>query len=194
MPMQQIKEPIHFKRVKRSKVSSQPMEIPEAYLQKIDPLVAHARQLLEKGETLAAIAFVGNLTKGQMIPVGLDDRSNSAKDQSAQTIAATAAMLDADFIFQVREAWKLPQKYMARHEEILDKYGSIGASPYAQDIVAFSLETTHGTWIATVFIKPKPPSKKRRTIGQVLFEYMPEVQGRFVGLLANKQNDGGAIH
>ncbi|MBK6594162.1 MAG: hypothetical protein IPG23_16510 [Burkholderiales bacterium] len=170
------------------------MEIPEAYLQKIDPLVAHARQLLEKGETLAAIAFVGNLTKGQMIPVGLDDRSNSAKDQSAQTIAATAAMLDADFIFQVREAWKLPQKYMARHEEILDKYGSIGASPYAQDIVAFSLETTHGTWIATVFIKPKPPSKKRRTIGQVLFEYMPEVQGRFVGLLANKQNDGGAIH
>ncbi len=192
--MLQIKEPAHFKRVKRSKVSSQPMEIPESYLQKIDPLVAHARQLLEKGETLAAIAFVGNLTKGQMIPVVLDDRSNSAKDQSAESIATTAAMLDADFIFQVREAWKLPQKYMARHEEIMDKYGSIGASPYAQDIVAFSLETTHGTWIATVFIKPKPPSKKRRTIGEVLFEYMPEVQGRFVGLLANKQNDGGAIH
>lgn len=171
-----------------------PMEIPDRYRQKIDPLVAHARQFLEKGETLAAIAFVGNLTKDEIIPVVLDDRSDSAKDHSAQTIATTATMLEADFIFQVREAWKLPQKYIARHEEIMEKYGSIGASPYAQDIAAFSLETTHGTWIATVLIKPKPPSKKRRTFGQVVFEYMPDVQGRFVGLLANKQNDGRTIH
>lgn len=106
----------------------------------------------------------------------------------------TAAMMKADFIFQVREAWKLPQKYAARYEEILDKYGSVGGSSYAQDVVALSLETTHGTWIATCFIKPKPPSKKRRTFGQPVFDHMPEVQGRFVGLLPNKENDGGALH
>lgn len=170
------------------------MQIPERYRRHIDPLISHARSLLEKGETLAAIAFVGNLSREEIIPVVLDDRSDSAKDNSTKAISMTASMIDADFIFQVREAWKLPQKYAARYEEILDEYGSIGGSPYAQDVVAFSLETTHGTWIATSFLKPKPPSKKRRTFGQPVFEHMPEVQGRFVGLLPNKENDAGVLH
>ena len=170
------------------------MQIPERYRRHIDPLISHARSLLENGETLAAIAFVGNLSKDEVIPVVLDDRSEDAKDNSTKAISMTASMMDADFIFQVREAWMLPQKYAARYEEILDKYGSVGGSPYAQDVVALSLETTHGTWIATCFIKPKPPSKKRKTFGQPVFDHMPEVQGRFVGLLPNKENDGGVLH
>ncbi len=40
----------------------------------------------------------------------------------------------------------------------------------------------------------KHPSKKRRTIGPVVFEHMPEIQGRFVGLLPSKTNDGGTLH
>ena len=170
------------------------MEIPERYRQKIDPLIAKARDLLEKGERLVGFAFVGNLAKDEIIPVVLDDSSDSAKENSARAIAMTATMMDADFIFQVREAWKLPQKYISRHEEVMEKYGSIGASPYAQDVVAFSLETTHGTWVATTFIKPKAPSKKRRTFDSVAFEHMPEIQGRFVGLLPGKENDGGSLH
>ena len=55
-------------------------------------------------------------------------------------------------------------------------------------------ETTHGTWVATTFIKPKSPSKKRRTFDSVAFEHMPGVQGRFVGLLPGKENDGGSLH
>ena len=170
------------------------MQIPDRYRERIDPLIAHARSLLESGESLSALAFIGNLAKDSIIPVVLDDRSDSAKDDSARTIRATAAMMEADFIFQVREAWKLPQKYMSRHEKIMEKYGSIGASPYAQDVAAFTLETTHGTWVATSFIKPKPPSKKRRTFGPVVFEHVPEIQGRFVGLLPGKKNDGGTLH
>ena len=170
------------------------MQIPAIYRLKIDPLIAHARSLLEKGESLAALAFVGNLIKDEVIPIVLDDSTEEAKDSSTRAITMTAGMMEADFIFQVREAWKLPQKYVARHEAIMERYGSIGASPYAQDVAAFSLETTHGTWVATTFIKPKPPSKKRRTFGDVVFEHMPEVQGRFVGLLPAKVNDGGALH
>lgn len=170
------------------------MQIPTRYREEVDPLIAHARNLLEKGESLAALAFVGNLATGEVIPMVLDDSSENAKDRSTHAISLTAGMMEADFIFQVREAWMLPQKYVMRHEEILEKYGSIGASPYGQDVVAFSLETTHGTWIATSPIKPKPPSKKRRTFGSVEFAHMPEVQGRFVGLLPAKQNDGGALH
>ena len=170
------------------------MQIPTRYREKIDPLIAHARSLLEKGESLAALAFVGNLATGEVIPMMLDDGSESAKDSSTHAISLTAGMMEADFIFQVREAWRLPQKYVLRQEEIMETYGSIGASPYWQDVVAFSLETTHGTWIATPPIKPKPPSKKRRTFGSVEFAHMPEVQGRFVGLLPTKQNDGGELH
>jgi hypothetical protein len=39
--------------------------------------------------------------------------------------------------------------------------------------------------------KPKPPSKKRRIISVVVIEFVPDVQGRYVGLLANRQNNGG---
>ena len=170
------------------------MQIPENYLQKINPLVAHARSLVEKGDTLAALAFVGSLAKDQVIPVVLDDSSDESKDSSARAISMAAAMLEADFIFQIREAWKLPTRYVDRHEAILEQYGSIGASPYAQDVAAFSLETTHGTWIAMTPLKAKPPSKKRRTFGPVVFEHMPQVEGRFVGLLPNKENDSGSLH
>lgn len=170
------------------------MQIPESYRRKIDPLVAHARSLLEKGERLAALAFVGNLSSDDMVPVVIDDRTDESKDQSARTVQAAAAMMEADYIFMVREAWKLPERYVRRYEEIMGKYGSIGASPYAEDIAAFSLETTHGTWVAMPYIKPKPPSKKRRTIGAVEFVHMPEIGGRFVSLLTTKKNDGGALH
>ena len=170
------------------------MQIPERYLQKINPLIAHARSLVEKGESLAALAFIGSLSKDQVIPVVLDDSSDESKDSSAKTISMTAAILDADFIFQVREAWMLPPRYAPRHEAILDEYGSIGASPYAQDVVALSLETTHGTWIAMMPLKAKPPSKKRRTFATVVFEHMPQVEGRFVGLLPKKENESGSLH
>jgi hypothetical protein len=186
MPRQQIH--------KSALICSLPMQIPERYLQKINPLIAHARSLVEKGESLAALAFIGNLAKDQIIPVVLDDSSDESKDGSAKAITMAAAMMEADFIFQVREAWKLPTKYVARHQEILEQYGSIGASPYAQDVAAFSLETTHGTWISTMPLKAKPPSKKRRTFGPVVFEHMPQVEGRFVGLLPNKENESGSLH
>ena len=170
------------------------MQIPQTYLEKINPLVAQARSLVEKGETLAALAFIGSLTKNEVIPLVLDDSTEESKDRSAKSISMAAAMLEADFIFQVREAWVLPTKHVARYEAILEEYGSIGASPYAEDVAAFSLETTHGTWIATVPLKAKPPSKKRRTFAEVVFEHMPQVEGRFVGLLNNKENDSGSLH
>ena len=157
-------------------------------------LLCPERALLEKGETLHTLAFVGNLSTNQIIPVVVDDSSESTQDNSARAIRQTATMLDADFVFIVREAWQLPQKYMPRHEEILETYGSIGASPYGEDVAAFSLETTHGTWVASPLIKSKASSKKRRTIGLVVFQHMPEIQGRFVGLLLGKTNEGGTLH
>lgn len=170
------------------------MQIPQSYLDRIEPVIAQSRAFLEKGDTLASLAFIGNIERNEIFPMVLDDSSDAAKDECSRAISRTAAMMGADFVFQVREAWMLPPKHAPRHAEILERYGSIGASPYAQDVVAFSLETTHGTWVATALIVARPPSKKRRTFHQVEFKHMPEAQGRFVGLLTAKLNEGGTLH
>mgnify|MGYP001109630500 CR=1 FL=1 len=72
---------------------------------------------------------------------------------------------------------------MPRYQEILDKYGSVGASPYKIDTAAFVVETRYGVWGAQVPLKPKGYSKKKRTFGEVAFRYFAEVEGRLAGLL-----------
>lgn len=97
------------------------MQIPERYREKIDPLIAHAHSLLEKRETLATLAFVGNLSSNDIIPVVVDDSTESSKENSARAFRQTATVLDADFIYIFREAWKLPEKYRPRYEELLEE-------------------------------------------------------------------------
>lgn len=88
----------------------------------------------------------------------------------------------------VMEAWSPRKDKLRQRDEILDRYGSIGASPCAVDIVSLTLET-HGIWVAEVPIKPKPPSKKKRTFGEPEFRHFTEAQGRFVDLLPNKDGE-----
>jgi hypothetical protein len=165
--------------------------IPVAYLKIIEPLIATARGFLENGEKLAPMAFVGNFTAGSAIPVLLEAGSEAAKDKSALGIKLAAEHTDADFIFMLMEAWSLRKDKMHLMEKIYEKYGSIGASPYAVDIVSMTLETRHGVWVAEVPIKPKGVSKKRRTFATPEFRHFTEMAGRFSHLLPVK-NDGVA--
>ncbi len=103
-------------------------------------------------------------------------------------------MIEADFVFVVMEAWSLRPDKLHRYNEILDKYGSIGNSPYAIDVVTLSLETRHGTWLAQMPIKPKGHSKKKRTFGQPEFRFFTEAKGRFVDLLPTKDNQPHPLH
>jgi hypothetical protein len=115
--------------------------IPENYRTIIAPLIVTARGILEEGKPLAPIAFVGSFSSGSTIPVLLDSSSNDAKDGSALAIKMAAETLDADFIFVLLEAWSLRKDKVSQMDAILDRYGSIGASPYAVDIVSMALET-----------------------------------------------------
>ncbi len=160
--------------------------IPENYWKIIAPLIATAKGFLEKGEALSPIAFVGSFTSDICVPVLLQASSSEAKDKSAIAIKAAADALGADFIFVLMEAWSLRKDKLLQMNAILDKYGSIGASPYAVDIVSMSLETRHGVWMAEVPIKPKGISKKKRTIGAPEFRHFTEAGGRFVNLLPVK--------
>jgi len=162
---------------------------PQTYMDIIGPLIDKARGFLEAGEKLQAMAFVGNLTTKEIIPVMIQPGSGEDKDQSARTIQSAALALDADFVFATMEAWTLRPDKISKMNAILDKYGSIGASPYAIDTCSFTLETRHGLWAAQPQIKPKGISKKKRTIGVVEFRYFTEVEGRFAHLLPKKEGD-----
>jgi hypothetical protein len=161
--------------------------IPDSYWRIVSPLIVTARGLLEKGEALSPFAFVGSFESKTCIPVMLQSTSIEAKDRSALAIEAAALSMKADFIFVLMEAWSLRKDKLSQMDAILDKYGSIGASPYAVDIVSMALETRHGVWMAEVPIKPKGISKKKRTIGEPEFRNFTEAEGRFVNLLPMKE-------
>ena len=162
---------------------------PQAYMDIISSLIDKARGFLEAGEMLQPMAFVGNLTTKEVIPVMIQTGSEGGKDQSARVIQSAALALDADFVFAIMEAWTLRPDKMRQMNAILDKYGSISASPYAIDTCALTLETRHGLWATQPPIKPKGISKKKRTIGAVEFRYFTEVKGRFAHLLPKKEGD-----
>ncbi|PJC02352.1 MAG: hypothetical protein CO071_03625 [Gallionellales bacterium CG_4_9_14_0_8_um_filter_59_50] len=162
---------------------------PQAYMNIISPMIDRAREFLEAGERLQPMAFVGNLTTKEVIPVMIQTGSGEGKDQSARTIQSAALALEADFVFAIMEAWTLRPDKMRQMNAILDKYGSISASPYAIDTCSLMLETRHGVWAAQPQIKPKGISKKKRTIGVIEFRYFTEAGGRFAHLLPRKEGD-----
>jgi hypothetical protein len=109
---------------------------PQAYMDIISPQIDKARSFLEAGEKLQPFAFVGNLTTKEIIPVMIQPGSGEDKDQSARMIQSAALVLEADFVFTIMEAWSLRPDKISKMDAILDKYGSISASPYAIDSLA----------------------------------------------------------
>lgn len=165
--------------------------IPSTYLGIIEPLIDTARGILERGESLVPFAFVGNLTTKETYSVMLNTGSDVKKDRSAELIRQLAHLHQADFVFVIMDAWSLPPDKMGRLDEILERYGSIGASPYRVDVVAFSLETRHGIWVAQVPVAGSGDTGKARTFGTPGFHRFTEAQGRFVDLLPTKDDPLG---
>jgi hypothetical protein len=62
------------------------------------------------------------------------------------------------------------------YEEIIERYDSVGASPYKIDTANFTLETHYGAWEAQVPLKFKAPSQKRHTFAAPVTPYF---HGRF---------------
>ncbi len=162
---------------------------PKAYMDIILPLINKARDFLEAGQQLQAVAFVGNLTTRQGIPVMIQQDTNEDKENSARTIQKMAAIAEADFVFTIMEAWSLRADKVPQMDAVLEKYGSISASPYAVDVCSLMLETKRGVWVAQQLIKRKGISKKKRTFGPVEFRFYTEVEGRFAHLLPVKEGD-----
>lgn len=171
--------------------------LPSPYHTLITPLINTARETAERGETLTTMVFVGNLDTGETRIVPVIDLTDQHKDACLSAIRHIAHLIQADFIFTIAEGWGLPRSKVERYQEIIDRYGSIGASPYRVDTVNFLLETHQGLWSAQLPFKPKGVSKKRRTFGTPELTLGDEMHGRFVGLLPVKdgeQGAGGGLH
>jgi hypothetical protein len=145
-----------------------------------DNFVSTARDLLQNEGRLAAIAFIGRGNDITSIPMEV----HGSKDQAAAHIHKVAATLEADFIFTIIEAWMLGKAHARHYDNIMERYGSIGGSPYGIECVMFQLETHEGTWSGTAPQKPLGLSKKKKTFGEVKFEMFDGVGGRFSGLLS----------
>jgi hypothetical protein len=161
--------------------------IPPAYLRAITPLIETARGFLEEGQSLAPFAFVGNLSAGSLVPVMLKTGSTGDKESSAASVKHYAAACQADFVFVVMEAWSLRPDQLHRYREIVERYGSIGDSPYATDVVSFSLETRQGIWIAQVPIAPREDPAEGRTFDPPRFRHFSQTLGQFADLLPAKR-------
>ncbi|EGV16628.1 hypothetical protein [Thiocapsa marina] len=166
--------------------------LPVTYLEIVGPLIDTAREILERGESLSPFAFVGNLTTGETFPVLLSTATDEEKDGAAAMIRRLAELHEADFIFMIMEAWSLPPSKVGQFREIIEEYGSIGASPYRIDVASFALETRHGLWVTQIPIEPKDASETQRTFGRPQFQHFTDAKGRFVDLLPVKDGERAA--
>ena len=170
------------------------MQLPPRYQEIIWPLIEKARGFLEHGESLSPMAFVGNFETGQVVHILIDTRDESRKDASAIAIRLATESMAADYVFTVIEGWGLPKDKMLKYEQIIERYGSVGASPYKIDTANFMLETRYGVWGAQVPLKFKAPSKKRRTFAAPVAPiFMDGIEGRFAGLLPAKDEGGASL-
>lgn len=170
------------------------MKLPERYAEVIWPMIEKARGFLEAGDALSPLAFVGSFDTGQVIPILIDTTGDEAKDNSARAIRLAAEAVGADYVFTIMEGWGLPKGKIERYEEIIERYGSIGACPWKIDTANFMLETRHGIWGAQVPLKFKAPSKKRRVFcAPPSLLFMDGAEGRFVDLLPAHES-GGTLH
>lgn len=157
--------------------------IPEPYWGLVAPLIARARILVEEGENLRPIAFVGSTVKPSIRTVVLNTAGGDVQNSSAEQVRRAAYQEDADFVFTIMEAWGLPPDKAGKYKTIVEQYGSIEASPHAVDLVSFALETRRGSWIAQVPVKPRGISKRKKTFGEPRFRVFPESAGGFAALL-----------
>lgn len=160
--------------------------IPESYLNIINPIIDAARNFLEQGEDLRPIAFFGCFDSAMIVPIPINSSSEESKDASAEIMRLAALQIEADFVLVITEAWTMKASSKEEVEAVIDKYGSIGESPFAIEVVSFSLETVYGTWMAQEKIEAKGEA---RTIGIPDFHHFDEASGRFTHLLPQKTSD-----
>ena len=149
----------------------------------LDEIVAGARSNLKRDGKLSSMGFCGQISNQKIIVVPLSFSDDESKMEAVAHLRAVARIEAADFVGLLHEAWMLSAKHAPHHDEIIHKYGSISACPHRVEVVAISLETPSGIWMAMPRLRAMPPSKMRRTFDEPEFLWFTESEGLFTGLL-----------
>ena len=149
----------------------------------LDEIIAGARSNLKRDGKLSSMGFCGQISSQKIIVVPLSFCDDESKMEAITHLRAVARIEAADFVGLVHEAWTLTTKHAPHHEDIIREYGSVSASPHRVEVVAISLETPSGIWMAMPRLRSMPPSKMRRTFDEPEFQLFTESAGLFTGLL-----------
>lgn len=135
---------------------------------------------LEQGKELPLSAYLGTV-KGDTAHI-TPIPAKGTKDLFAAMVRTAAEALKSDFVLLVCEAWKA-----SATKEERDQYGGeVRNMPGASDVVYFQLESEKGTWLGYSRVAEFEEGKPR-TMEPVFMKFGGTGDGRFVGLLPQKQ-------
>jgi len=159
--------------------------IPEAYQSEINRLISIARGFLSAGEELQAFVFLGASDK-PTLPCPMNVCNAKAKDKSAAIVRGIAEAGNAEFAIMISEAWALDAEKTTMEEfiRIAESRESIENHPNRIDVLMVTLETPMGFWVAQSPIKSS--GGKARGFGEVNFEFLDRVEGRFTCFLPRR--------
>lgn len=139
-------------------------DLPETYLTVITPIVDAAVALLGEGAALPPFVFVGSTATFEIVPLPVEGDAHVAR----QRIQAEAARLQADLAFLVQETWALQLHNAPSLPKILQKYGSVGASPFKDRVLSLTLETRNGAWAGNAVLPKEEGANGRLQIPPTL--------------------------
>ena len=161
--------------------------LPEQHRAWVADVVAQVAVFLRDGEEVTPIAFVRTIANTLDL-VATHFNSTEDKDAFAHFLRSKYYGGRAEALLFVSESWALKTDKLAEHDAIIEKYGSIGQSPFAVDSVMFTLETASLAYWCVPRILPWPPSKKRRRIESPVKFRVAGSAGRFSHLLSDAED------
>jgi hypothetical protein len=137
--------------------------------------------------------LIGNTTTRRLVTVEPDVSSDEAKDTTSWRVKGLVMMEDADFVITIFDSWVLDEKHAVNADQIMQQYGSIGASPYKISALTVGLETAQGIWMGICHIKDSKKSSLKAATADFELKKMDSSNGRFAGFL-RKTPTSSTVH
>lgn len=148
-----------------------PLPAPLPFPSHVEPIVGEfikrLRADFEAGNGPKSRVILGDADVPAMME--LDLPSDWDTSEIADHVRNVAAIQAANLVVLAIDAWSLPTHLMAQREQILARYGSIGASPHRVSAISVLVETPDVHWIGTAPLTKRPRRPKAQTFGTVQF-------------------------
>lgn len=159
----------------------------QASRQNLEALIATAQKEIERGELPTGSYFVRSAEETAVFKPVVSNFEDKAR--VLQHMRSFVLAVNADFVLLVVKSWTLAQPTMAEYERVLNKYGSVRASPNAILSVNFCLETSRGMCVALPQVLPKWPSKRCTRLEHASWQDIQQGTGVFLSMFPARSSD-----